>query len=299
MKYRCQLWFKNYNIGSMLIRRFYITEHQNTMKKIITLLLIVLFQSELTAQNGNYANVNGVKIYYETCGNGQPLVLLHPFSGSHKLWDQWIDSLSQDYQLIVPYLRGHGNSSNPSKIFRHDDSAKDIYALMDNLNISEFNAIGVSTGAGILIHMATMDSTKISSMILVGASPFISEQEREHEKNQTFESYSEEDLSWLREHSPKGDDQIKMLIDQYRSFAYSYDDINFTPPYLSQIKCPTLIINGDNDEYYPVEIPVEMYKAIPNSSLWIIPNGGHLPIWQKLWSDQFLKVSKSFLADEF
>ena len=60
-----------------------------------------------------------------------------------------------------------------------------------------------------------------------------------------------------------------------------------------------LIINGDNDKYYPVDIPVEMYKSIPNSHLWIIPNGGHLPIWKELWSDQFLKVSKLFLADKF
>jgi len=282
----------------MLIWRFYIGEHLNTMKVIILFSLFILIQNEVTAQNGNYAYVNGVKIYYETYGNGPPLVLLHPFSGSHKLWEQWKDSLSQDYLLITPDLRGHGNSTNPSNEFRHDDSAKDIYALMDKLDIKKFRAIGVSSGAGILIHMATMDSTRINSMILVGASSFISEQEREHVKNQTFESYSEEDLSWLREHSSKGDDQIKMLIDQFRSFAYSYDDMNFTPPYLSLIKCPTLIINGDDDEYYPVEIPVDMYKAIPNSRLWIIPKGGHLPIWQKLWSDQFLKVSKQFLVNK-
>ena len=115
--------------------------NQNIMKKIILLSLFVLLQYELPAQNGNYADVNGVKIYYETYGNGQPLVLLHYFSGSHKLWEQWKDSLSKDYKLIIPDLRGHGNSTNPSKEFRHDDSAKDIYALMDYLAIKKFKAI--------------------------------------------------------------------------------------------------------------------------------------------------------------
>jgi len=268
------------------------------MKKIILLSLFVLLQYELPAQNGNYADVNGVKIYYEIHGKGSPLVLLHYFSGSHLLWEQWKDSLSQDYKLIVPDLRGHGNSTNPSKKFRHGDSANDIYALMDELDIPKFKAIGASSGAETLIHMATMDSTRIISMILVGGTSFFPNQAREVQKSRTFDSYSEDELSWLRVHSPKGDEQIKMLIDQFRGFAFLYDDMNFTPPYLSQIKCPTLIIHGDNDEYYPIDIAVDMYKAIPNSYLWIIPNGGHLPIWQKLWSDQFLKVSQQFLVDK-
>ena len=269
------------------------------MKKIILISLLVISQNGLYAQNGNYADVNGVKIYYETFGSGQPLVLLHYFTGSHVVWEQWVDSLSQDYQLIVPDLRGHGNSTNPSKKYRHKDVAQDIYALMDELDIKEFKAIGASTGGMTLIHMATMDSTRILSMILVGATSFFPEQCREIQKRATFESISEKNLIGIRARHPRGDDQIKMLIDQFRNMAFTYDDMNFTPPYLSQIKCPTLIIHGDHDKYFPIDIPVEMYSAIPNSSLWIIPNGGHLPIWEELWSDQFLKVSKHFLADKF
>ena len=269
------------------------------MKKITLILLFLFFQNILFAQNGKYANVNGVKIYYETYGNGQPLVLLHYFSGSHKVWDQWVDSLSQDYKLIIPDLRGHGNSTNPSKKFIHKDVAQDIYDLMDHLDIGKFNAIGVSTGAMTLIHMATMDSTRIISMIIISGISYYPEQARQFVKNLTFESYSEEDLSWLRKHNPQGDDQIKMLIDQFRNQAFMYDDMNFTIPFLTQIKCPTLIIHGGKDEHFPIDIPVEMHGAIPNSYLWIIPNGGHLPIWEEIWSDQFLKVSKLFLADKF
>lgn len=269
------------------------------MKKIILLGLFVLLHNGLSAQNGNYAQVNGVKIYYETHGNGEPLVLLHYFSGSHKVWEQWVDSLAQDYQLIIPDLRGHGNSTNPSNKFRHEDSAKDIYALMDELDIEKFKAIGASSGGMTLIHMATMDSTRIKSMVLVGATSYFGELDREVKKASTFETIPESWLSDLRIHHPGGDNQIKLLLKQFRASAYVYDDMNFTPPYLSQIKCPTLIIHGDNDEYFPIDIPVEMYKAIPDSHLWVVPNGGHLPIWKALWSDQFLKVSKLFLADKF
>ncbi len=100
-------------------------------------------------------------------------------------------------------------------------------------------------------------------------------------------------------HHPGGDSQIKILLEQFSATAYVFDDMNFTPPYLSLIKCPTLIVHGDNDGFFPIEIPVEMHKAIPNSFLWIIPNGEHLPVWNTLWSDKFLEVSKLFLADKF
>lgn len=268
------------------------------MKKIILLTLFVLLQNGLSAQNGSYANVNGVKLYYETYGKGQPLVLLHFFTGSHKVWEPWIDSLSQDYQLIIPDLRGHGNSNNPSKKFRHKDSAKDIYALMDELKIKEFKAIGTSSGGMTLIHMATMDSTRIDAMILIGGTIFFDDQYRELVKGVTYETYPKESLSNMRTHHPDGDEQIKMLLDQFRAHAFTYDDMNFTSPYLSLIKCPTLIIHGDRDKYFQIDIPVEMYKAIPNSFLWIFPNGGHLPNWKALWSDKFLEVSKLFFSEK-
>ena len=55
--------------------------------------------------------------------------------------------------------------------------------------------------------------------------------------------------------------------------------MNFTPPSLSQITAPTLIVYGDRDFLYPVEMGVEMYRAIPRSALWVVPNRGHGPIF--------------------
>jgi pimeloyl-ACP methyl ester carboxylesterase len=200
--------------------------------------------------------------------------------------------------LVIPDLRGHGKSTNPSNIFRHANSAQDIYALMDELDIKKFKAIGASSGGMTLVHMATMDSTRIISMVLVGATSYSGKLNREIQKNTTFEKIPEAWLSELRNHHPGGDDQIKRILNQFNSMAEVYDDMNFTTPYLSQIKCPTLIIHGGKDEYFPIEIPVEMAEAIPNSFLWIIPNGGHLPIWDALWADKFLEVSKLFLNDK-
>jgi pimeloyl-ACP methyl ester carboxylesterase len=79
-----------------------------------------------------------------------------------------------------------------------------------------------------------------------------------------------------------------------KAFADSYDDLNFTPPYLGKITARTLIVQGDRDPLYPVEISVEMARAIPRASLWIVPNAGHGPVLGSRWVE-FLKTAKAFL----
>jgi pimeloyl-ACP methyl ester carboxylesterase len=99
----------------------------------------------------------------------------------------------------------------------------------------------------------------------------------------------------LRRSHPGGDAQINALLASTRAFADSYDDMNFTPPYLSTIQARTLIVQGDRDPLYPVEISVEMAKAIPQSSQWIVPNSGHGAVIGEKWPE-FLKTAAAFLS---
>jgi pimeloyl-ACP methyl ester carboxylesterase len=69
-----------------------------------------------------------------------------------------------------------------------------------------------------------------------------------------------------------------LAVNGMEMYKDSYDDMNFTGPYLSTITARTLIVHGDRDQFFPFNIPVEMYRSIPKSFLWIIPNGGHVPI---------------------
>ncbi len=85
---------------------------------------------------------------------------------------------------------------------------------------------------------------------------------------------------------------------QGNAFKDSYDDMNFTPPYLSTITAEALIVHGDRDPFYPVNLAVEMYKAIPRSYLWIIPNGGHGPIFGAM-TDLFAQTAATFLRGEW
>ena len=227
---------------------------------------------------GQYASVNGMEMYYEVYGEGEPLALLHGFFGTGFIWRQFIPEWSKHYKLIIPDLRGHGHSTNPLDTFTHKQAALDVYALLDHLGIDTFKAAGASTGGMTLLHMATQQPERVEAMVLLGATIYFPEQAREIMRNTAAETISEEQIERMSKRHVRGREQILALRRQFNAFKDNYDDMNFTKPYLSTIQARTLIVHGDRDDFFPVEIPVEMYTSIPRSYLWIIPNGGHVPI---------------------
>jgi pimeloyl-ACP methyl ester carboxylesterase len=256
--------------------------------------------SKVRAQDeptGRTVEVNGIQMYYEAHGEGAPLVLLHGFgSAGHAAWGSLIDDFSTSYRVILPDLRGHGRSTNPAGEFTHRQSAGDVFALVDELGITQFKAMGISTGGMTLIHMATQQPERVEAMVLIGATIYFPEQARAIMRRVGEEELTEADLEGQRQIHKHGDEQIRTLRAQFHGFKDSYDDMNFTGPYLGTIKARTLIVHGDRDEFFPVAIPVEMYQSIPNAALWIIPNGGHVPIFEP--QVPFAATARKFLSGE-
>lgn len=238
--------------------------------------------------------VNGQQIYFEIHGSGEPLLLLHGFSGTSQ---DWLPSLSQwgeGFQITAPDLRGHGRSGTLTKHFRHVDAAADILALLDRLNTAAINAVGISGGGNVLLHMATKQPARVRAMVLVSATPYFPPQARAIMRRYA-ESLPEEQLQILRRRHPGGDAQVKAILDSATSFAESYDDLNFTSADLAKITARTLIVQGDRDPLYPVELSLEMAKAIPHSETWIIPDAGHGPVLGAKWPE-FIASVKAFLG---
>jgi pimeloyl-ACP methyl ester carboxylesterase len=242
---------------------------------------------------GRIETLNGVQLYFEVHGAGEPLLLLHGFSGSSQDWKAVIAEWGTDFQLIVPDLRGHGRSGILSKPFRHQEAAEDMLALLDHLRIDACKGIGISGGGNILLHMSTKQPERVKAMVLVSATSYFPAQARPIMR-QYPDSLPEAQWEILRRRHPGGDQQIRALLASAKAFADSYDDMTFTPPHLSTIQARALIVQGDRDPLYPVEISVEMAKAIPRSSLWIVPNSGHGPVLGERWPE-FLKTAAAFL----
>ncbi|HYM11119.1 MAG TPA: alpha/beta hydrolase, partial [Bryobacterales bacterium] len=173
--------------------------------------------------------------------------------------------------------------------------ATDMLSLLDYLEISECKGLGISGGGNVLLHMAARQPQRVKAMVLVSATPYFPAQARPIMR-QYPESLTGEQREILRRRHPGGDAQINAILASTRAFADSYDDMNFTPPYLATIQARTLIVQGDRDPLYPVELSVEMARAIPHSALWIVPNAGHGPVIGERWPE-FLETAARFLRE--
>ena len=250
------------------------------------------------SHTGQIESVNGIEMYYEIRGHGEPLILLHGFTGSGADWQLVFKEPPAGYRTIVPDLRGHGGSTNSSVTFTHRQAALDVFALLDRLGVERCQAIGMSAGAKTLLHMATQQSARLEAMVLVSAAPYFPNTARAIMSQMTVESRTDEDWQMMRQRHRHGDQQIRSLWRQGNAFKDSYDDMNFTPPYLSTITARTLIVHGDRDPLYPINIAMELYAAIPRAHLWIVPNGGHGPIFGDL-SEHFAATALTFLRGDW
>ncbi len=194
--------------------------------------------------------------------------------------------------------RGHGRSTNPSMKFTFRQSALDVFALLDRLGIERFKAIGLSLGAKTLLHIATQQPARVEAMVLVSATPYFPEQARAIMREVTPDNRTEAEWEQMRLWHKHGDEQIRSIWRQVNAFSDSYDDMNFTPPYLSTITARTLIVHGDRDPLYPVNLAMGMYAAIPSAYLWVVPNGGHGPIFGER-AGLFAETAVAFLRGEW
>lgn len=247
---------------------------------------------------GQTIPVNGMEMYYETSGHGEPLVLLHGGGGIGSNWQLIFKEPPDGYQLIVPDLRGHGRSTNPSSAFTFRQIALDVFGLLDHLGIERLKAIGMSMGGKTLLHMATQQPERIEAMVMVSAAPYFTEQARAIMRQASTVEHTEAEWRHMREWHKHGDEQIRALWRLPEMLKDDYTDMNFTPPYLSTIKARTLIVHGDRDPLYPINLAVEMYTSIPCSYLWIVPNGGHGPVFGEM-AGQFAETSLAFLHGDW
>lgn len=242
----------------------------------------------------NSVDVNGLQLVYRDTGEGEPLLLLHGFTGCGDDWQHVFAKPIEGYRVIAPDLRGHGRSTNPSGTFTFKEVARDIFALLDSIGIDRVTAIGVSAGANTLLHMATQQPSRIEAMIHVSGTPRFPDQARAIMRTMTEEARSPAEWAEMRGRHHHGDDQIRALWRHVREFAGDRSDMNFNANTLAAITARTLIVHGDRDPLYPVELAVELYRAIPNSALWVVPNGGHGPIFGEQ-AAAFVQAVKRFL----
>jgi pimeloyl-ACP methyl ester carboxylesterase len=180
----------------------------------------------------------------------------------------------------VVELPGHGYSTNPETTFTHRQAARDVFRLLDQLGVRHFAAMGLSSGAMTLLHMATSQPQRLESLVLISATTHFPAQARAIMRAASLRTMPPPVQAMYRACATQGEAQIQALIGQVNALADNDEDINFTPPQLATITARTLVVHGDRDRFSPVGIALFLYKSIPNAALWIVPGGDHVPIYE-------------------
>lgn len=208
---------------------------------------------------GHYANVNGIKLYYETYGAGEPLIMLHGNGGSIEAFRNQIPFFEKYYRVIAIDSRLQGKSGGSPDTISYELMASDFCALLDQLQIKSAYVLGWSDGGIDGILMALNCPDRVKKLAASGANTVAD-----------TTALSQADFDWMKKviADPKSSAKEKalnqMMIDQ-PNIAYSE---------LGKIKCPVLIMAGDRD-MIKAEHTLKIFQSIPGASLCIFPDSHH------------------------
>jgi pimeloyl-ACP methyl ester carboxylesterase len=122
-----------------------------------------------TAGTGEYAEVNGINLYYETHGAGRPLILLHGGLGSGEMFGSVLPALAERHQVIVPDLQGHGRTADIDRPLDVRLMAGDIAALIGHLKLDKPDVVGYSLGGGVALQTAAKYPALVGRLVVVSA----------------------------------------------------------------------------------------------------------------------------------
>lgn len=238
--------------------------------------------------------VNNITIGYSDHGVGLPIVYLHAFPLNRTMWATQERLLSPQFRIITIDLRGHGESDAPLWHYTLEQSADDVRALLDHLEIQQALFVGLSMGGYILFAFYRKYAGRVKGLILADTK---AQADTEEGKNGRFQlaqiAYKKgpsaiADVMIPKLLSPatiqKNPDivqQVSAMIEgnQISGIAGNLMAMAERPnsvPLLSQITCPTQIIVGELDQATPPSDAKLMAEQIPHARLAIIPNAAHL-----------------------
>jgi pimeloyl-ACP methyl ester carboxylesterase len=141
----------------------------------LSILLTMLLSGVVSGQQKpitGYAPVNGLKMYYEIHGSGEPVVLLHGAFmaiSNNFHWTEWISELSKTRKVIAIEMQGHGRTADIKRDFSYDYLADDVAALLDYLKIPSADVIGYSLGGGVALNCSIRHPEKVRKVVSISA----------------------------------------------------------------------------------------------------------------------------------
>jgi pimeloyl-ACP methyl ester carboxylesterase len=259
------------------------------------------------AVEGGYAAVNGLELYYEIHGEGQPLVLLHGGLGGIGEFGQLLPLLAENQQVIAVELQGHGRTADIDRPLSYELLADDVAALIQNLGYESADIMGFSLGGGVALQTAIRHPEAVRRLVLVSTS--YSRDSIYPEFRAGMEVMNAEAAGMMLETpmyqfyvsvAPRPEDWPVLVGKVGDLLRQDYD---WTAD-AAAITSPTLIVLGDSDMIHP-EHAVELFgllgggvagdfAGLPRTQLAVLPGTTHFSILTR--PDLLLPVVTAFLV---
>lgn len=223
-----------------------------------------------------FVHVNGIDMFYESHGEGEPLFLIHGAFGTHEThWRTQVPFFSEHFRVVSMDLRGHGVTANPTDELSVEMFAADIAEMISALRLKPAHIFGFSLGAVIALFLCIQHHDLARSLVLWGVNhqPDRRFLERIAQEHQLLEN-PEHSASLRRQHSAYGSKNFDRLSHQLKREAFRRR--SFMEEEIRKIECPTLVCHGDRDEFVNLDLAVSLYRMLPKGALHVIPGSGHI-----------------------
>ncbi|MBW7919575.1 MAG: alpha/beta fold hydrolase [Anaerolineales bacterium] len=245
---------------------------------------------------------DNLSLAFERFGHGAPLMLIHGFPLDHTIWDEIVPLLKDDFDLILPDLRGFGQSDAADADYAMRDLADDLAALLDHLGLESAFLAGHSMGGYVALAFASAYPRRVRGLALVASQAAADAPERRQGR------YAQ---AWNIAENGIGDTVAAMTENltpdpRVRKFVHDLMRRQKTSAYIGSLKAmaeradtmqaleesafPLLLVHGDADGLIPVERAREIQARVPRARLVELPGCGHMPMMEspRAAADAFL-----------
>jgi pimeloyl-ACP methyl ester carboxylesterase len=263
---------------------------------------------------------DGVRLYYEECGSGTPVIFVHEFAGDHRAWEPQMRHFGQRYRAITFAARGYPPSDVPNDVARYSQAraADDIAAVLAGMGIAKAHVVGLSMGGFATLHFGFRHAAKALSLVVAGCGYGAERDARDKFRSEVdavaasldndgirafaaryaygptrvqFENKDPRGFAefkqQLSEHSAVGARNTQLGVQKERPSLYDLVDP------MKALTVPTLVLTGDED--WPCLQPALLMKqTIPSAALSVMPNCGHTINIED--PDQFNRIVGDFIV---
>ena len=274
-------------------------------------------EQKYTDSTSRFISVDGNRVHVRDEGEGEVIVLIHGTASSLHTWDQWTENLHRHYRVVRMDLPGLG-LTGPDRNDRYEvaDDVRFIQALLNKMDVGQVHIVGSSLGGRIAWQFALELPQRVKSLTLINALGYKQEswpppiQLAQWPVFDTLMSYISPRFMYafgLRDVYYDASLVNEKLIDRYFELSRYPGNVAAFPKrvkarldqdeeWISQVRLPTLVLWGEEDQYFPVESAYRFHADIQGAELKIYPKVGHLPMEEL--PEQSVRDFKHFLAKE-